>query len=415
MNESVGEPPAPSKSGKPITNTTLGDRNKKKNKDRKNCSWVEHEVEIHPGSYAHPDQQALLGIRLEEEEKDIGDTSKRKICMLLGYLGDGYCGFQINPGVKTLQAEVELALYQIGAMDCRNFGKPSKYSWSTSGRTDKGVHAAAQVVSLKAEFPKNDLEEDNTAATSVMDDFRNRLNKALPVDIRVLDVNRATSRFHAKTSRSYVRYRYMVPSFCLMESMSVHYEDVVDQLDNITPLLKDFRVSPDLLTKFRETLAKYEGTKSYHNFTRGKNHKDPSAKRIIRSFQAEDPVIHARSGTEWIPTTVVGQSFLTYQIRKMVAYAMQTTVKNNNDFDQAFLSESMPISTAPAQGLFLDMSFYDTYNERKEKTKSLMPNLDWTNEESESFRRWKDMKDRIVEHIMDEEHKNGNFVKFSYD
>mmetsp|Transcript_9961 Transcript_9961/g.15306 ORF Transcript_9961/g.15306 Transcript_9961/m.15306 type:complete len:115 (+) Transcript_9961:951-1295(+) len=97
----------------------------------------------------------------------------------------------------------------------------------------------------------------------------------------------------------------------------------------------------------------------------------------------------------------------------MIAYAIRTTVENNNDFDQAFLSESTPISTAPAQGLFLDMSFYDTYNERKERTNSLVPDLDWTNEESESFQRWKDMKDCIVKHIMDEEHQSMNFVKFS--
>lgn len=44
-----------------------------------------------------------------------------------------------------MEAELELALYLAGAMSKDNFGNPRKVSWSRSGRTDKGVHAAAQV------------------------------------------------------------------------------------------------------------------------------------------------------------------------------------------------------------------------------------------------------------------------------
>ena len=50
-----------------------------------------------------------------------------------------------NEGAQTVEAELELALYLAGAMSKDNFGNPRKVSWSRSGRTDKGVHAVAQV------------------------------------------------------------------------------------------------------------------------------------------------------------------------------------------------------------------------------------------------------------------------------
>lgn len=52
-----------------------------------------------------------------------------------------------NKGAKTIEAELELALYLAGTISKDNFGNPRKVSWSRSGRTDKGVHAAAQVMS----------------------------------------------------------------------------------------------------------------------------------------------------------------------------------------------------------------------------------------------------------------------------
>ena len=44
-----------------------------------------------------------------------------------------------------MEAELELALYLAGTISKDNFGNPRKVSWSRSGRTDKGVHAVAQV------------------------------------------------------------------------------------------------------------------------------------------------------------------------------------------------------------------------------------------------------------------------------
>lgn len=151
------------------------------------------------GSYAHEDQQTLFGIKDIDDKKvvfpDDTKTVKRKVAMLLGFLGTEYGGFQINVGQRTLQAEIELALYRAGMLSKMNFGNPHKYSWSSSARTDKGVHACAQVCSLKVELLETDLEDTS------LNKARERLQERLPLDIQCLQIARTTRNFCAKTQR----------------------------------------------------------------------------------------------------------------------------------------------------------------------------------------------------------------------
>ena len=76
-----------------------------------------------------------------------------------------------------------------------NYGFIQKQSWSNSARTDKGVHAAAQVISLKASV---------TTPNEDLDVLRERINDNLPTEIRVLDVVKASNKFTAKTARDKV-------------------------------------------------------------------------------------------------------------------------------------------------------------------------------------------------------------------
>jgi len=70
------------------------------------------------------------------------------------------------------------------------------------------VHAAAQVISLKAAI---------TTPDENLDKLRENINAKLPNDIRVLDIVKAVRNFSAKTSRDKVRYQYMIPSYVLQE------------------------------------------------------------------------------------------------------------------------------------------------------------------------------------------------------
>ena len=73
-------------------------------------------------------------------------------------------------------------------------------------------------------------------------------------------------------------------------------------------------------TKLNRILNKFVGTHNFHNFTSKMKAEDPSAKRYIVSFEAGN-VFTVRE-TELIRCTVVGQSFVLHQIRKMIGLAI---------------------------------------------------------------------------------------------
>ncbi|MEJ7661943.1 MAG: hypothetical protein WKG07_21390 [Hymenobacter sp.] len=79
----------------------------------------------------------------------------------LAYDGTHYCGWQVQPGVPTVQAALDQALSQVLRQPVYVLG---------SGRTDAGVHASHQVAHFEAELP----------ADMTLDLLRYRLNRTLP-------------------------------------------------------------------------------------------------------------------------------------------------------------------------------------------------------------------------------------------
>lgn len=71
--------------------------------------------------------------------------------MVVSYLGTNYHGSAYNkdPEIPTISGTVFKAIADSGAITESNSTDPRKCSFSTSSRTDKGVHAAATLISLK--------------------------------------------------------------------------------------------------------------------------------------------------------------------------------------------------------------------------------------------------------------------------
>ena len=97
----------------------------------------------------------------------------------------------------------------------------------------------------------------------------------------------------------------------------------MDALRSARDNLKTFRLDSIRLELLRSALKEYEGTKSYHNFTTGKHPTDANAKRYILSFTCGEPFVDSGSDSEWVLLSVVGQSFLLNQIRKMIGLASE--------------------------------------------------------------------------------------------
>lgn len=187
--------------------------------NRRQDHWESKAPKIvpHEGSFRHEDMQKLFGVEVDvpvqgnandEEEAPKVKVPKKKLGILVSFLGSNYGGFQINAGQRTLQAELELAFYRAGIISPSNFGWPSKYSWSNSARTDKGVHAAAQVISMKGEMIFH-TEDNELSVEDQLNAMREKVNEYLPDDIRVLDIERVIRPFCGRTNRDKVRYQVM--------------------------------------------------------------------------------------------------------------------------------------------------------------------------------------------------------------
>jgi len=106
----------------------------------------------------------------------------------LAYLGAGFHGFATQPNVRTVQDELEAALEVVIG--------PVKTV--VAGRTDKGVHAAAQVVSFE------------TDADVDCDRLQRSLNARLRPEIAVLALATVADDFHARFSATGRAYRYRI-------------------------------------------------------------------------------------------------------------------------------------------------------------------------------------------------------------
>jgi len=417
-----------SNKGRPVKRNKKGgeDNNKKRRREGFDENRDDRDLPANPGSYANEEQRKILHLDNLDENRikypEDAKTVKRKVALLLAFIGKDYFGFQVNPGRKTIQGEIELALYRSGMLSEINFGNPFKYGWSNSARTDKGVHACAQVCSLKVEVLESDIDDS-------FRDARERLQQRLPADIQVLDMLRTTRTFCAKTTRDRVRYQYMIPSFLLHPDYRQLLVDndiplegrrdtartplLPEEIEKLRSKLLPYRSTDEQRKLLQTALEKYLGTKPFHNFTKGLSPGEPQAMRYIESFTVLDPLV--MQGMEWIPTQVVGQSFLLHQIRKMISMAVDVTrgVISLGVMDRALTKEEVVVvALAPAQGLFLELSFFDGYNRRKATQNPELPDLDFLNDGGRS--RWEEFRDKVRAHIADEEIADGNFLYYLY-
>ncbi|KAK1756613.1 tRNA pseudouridine synthase 1 [Echria macrotheca] len=127
---------------------------------------------------------------------------KRKVAVLVGYAGTGYHGLQINHKEKTIEGDLFAAFVTTGAISKANADDPKKSSLVRCARTDKGVHAAGNVLSLKLIVEDEDIVE--------------KINKHLPEQIRVWGIQRTPGSFSAYQACDSRWYEYLMPSYALL-------------------------------------------------------------------------------------------------------------------------------------------------------------------------------------------------------
>ena len=130
---------------------------------------------------------------------------KKKVACMIGYCGTGYNGMQIqnpNPDVKTIEGDLFKAFVAAGAISRDNADDLKKNGFMRAARTDKGVHAAGNVVLAKL------IVED--------DDIVAKINAALPAQIRVWGIERTNKLFDCRKMCLLRVYEYLLPTYSLL-------------------------------------------------------------------------------------------------------------------------------------------------------------------------------------------------------
>src|SRR5271170_3661271 len=113
----------------------------------------------------------------------------RRIKVQLSYDGTDYHGWQVQPGLATIQGTLEEVISGIEGKAVPVAG---------SGRTDAGVHALAQVAAFTLDNP---IPVENLARA---------MNHLLPRDIRVTRAEEANPDFHPRFQAKAKTYEYRI-------------------------------------------------------------------------------------------------------------------------------------------------------------------------------------------------------------
>eukprot|EP00889_Picochlorum_renovo_P004385 jgi/Picre1/31415/NNA_006767.t1 len=282
--------------------------------------------ETHVDGSTQPEEKPHQG---SEDEKNL--KKKRKVALFLSYVGHGYQGMQRNPGCKTIEDDLFEALHKSGAI-------------SDANADDSGFQKIhwARAQGLIREW-----------------------------------YQRVVRGFDARKTCDQRRYEYIFPAWVFdpsVQSVSQDGEPSVgdESLANsskrrrvLTERDPNFVFDEACAAKMTSILQQFEGTHNFHNYTVKMDPNSPQAKRFMLKFECNGTF--EIDGEPWVRMTVLGQSFILHQIRKMVgmAIAEYKGIAPEGSLKYALKArQRIVVPMAPDLGLFLDECIFKAYNDR---------------------------------------------------
>ncbi len=119
----------------------------------------------------------------------------------LAYDGTEFVGWAAQPGLRSVQGVLQEWIGQVLRLS-------TPVSLVVAGRTDAGVHAAAQVAHL--DLPDDLQIQDRSGASGVAEVLTRRLQRVLPADLAVHGVSQVDDSFDARFSAIWRAYRYRI-------------------------------------------------------------------------------------------------------------------------------------------------------------------------------------------------------------
>ena len=235
----------------------------------------------------------------------------------IAYDGSNYQGFQAQKNGLGIQQVIEETMTKIAK---------EKIVIFASGRTDKGVHALAQVY----HFDTNNKMKEQAW-------FR-ALNTYLPDDIRVLKVEQVSDTFHARHSVVKKTYTYVITKD--YNVFQRHHETYIQY--------------PLDITAMQQALTEFIGTHDFKGFGVYVEHK-PTIKTMYEATLVETDT--------HLVFTFTANGFLKYMVRSMVGTLIDIgRGKKEIDTIKTILEHKerhLVSKTAHPEGLYLTKVFYE--------------------------------------------------------
>jgi len=244
----------------------------------------------------------------------------RNLKLTLAYDGHDFAGWQVQPGLATIQGTLVSAIEQLTGERTLPQG---------SGRTDAGVHALAQVASVQIESP---IPAAN---------LRKALNDVLPESIRILRVEEMPADFHARKSARAKTYMYRIYRAEICPPFLARYV-----YHHPYPLNEARMIEAGPLVVGEHDFTSFAAVDP----ERRKEDQEPDNVRTIFSSEWK------RQGEEFV-YTVRGNGFLHHMVRNLVGTFLMIGKGSLTAQDLQRILElrdrSAAAATAPARGLFL--------------------------------------------------------------
>lgn len=238
----------------------------------------------------------------------------RNIKITLAYDGTGFMGWQVQPGVRTVQQTLEDALESILGYRVRTHA---------SGRTDTGVHALGQVVNVHTESP---IPTQGLFWA---------LNSKLPKEISIRSVEEVSPDFHARFSAKSKKYVY-----------------IFDTAGEISPFLARYalHVNDALdISAMKQSAAYLEGEHDFSSFMGAGSSVKTTRRLIFKSdiFSRRDRIFFYIQGSGFLRHMVrnIAGTLLLIGRGKLSPEDMQDILNKRN--------RALAGPTAPPQGLYL--------------------------------------------------------------
>jgi tRNA pseudouridine38-40 synthase len=245
----------------------------------------------------------------------------RNFKLTIAYDGAAFHGWQIQPGLPTIQGAIAGAAGQIAQ---------EKIFIHGASRTDTGVHALGQVAHFRTQSGLSAVE------------FQRALNALLPPAIRIVAAEECGPDFHARWQAQAKTYRYRIyrgpvlPPFDYQRAL--HYSGPLDE------------------ASMAKAAREFEGEHDFTSFSASSGSEDDDREReVVRVIYSSE--LLREPDRDELTYLVRGRSFLRYMVRKIVGTLLEVGRGRLSPSDIPAIFEARDRSrsgpTVPAEGLYL--------------------------------------------------------------